>query len=441
MLEGVDKRRIIKLVHACINAIGTPIPGPVDRPGRFWSRHGVSVNILGIEGARSFEQLVQLLMTKGRIAGVSLNQLYAEKTIEQKAQDFISTVVDQHDRFATRDQIAAIYDYWARDFEVKFPVTKYYAVVANVRLVQPLQIGQATFRPFTQETQQEVLHAFASIVDSTQDSQGVKASIKEQASEVLSVGSNNVLAEIELENVDRTLGYQLCLTYTQSALNVLRFYGYFLYSRAQKPHVDIRGQLYRDRLGIIAIAPQQSFGMHVEVTGPIVIYDLSDNNRQKLEELGLSYVSHLLAARRNDNLGEVEASLLAAIEWAGRAAQSTEPEARYLNLWIGIETLLTCDDDTTRQESQGQLIALRASLLLPMKDDQARIRVQNLWNDRLYQVRNDLVHCGGSVDLDEFLPKLELYAPVVILRCVEELSHGPTWSSKTRFLDWVESRG
>lgn len=76
MLTGINKREVVKFTHMCINAIGTPAPGPVKKPLKVWSSQGTSVTILGVDGARAFKELIQYLKT-GYVEGEAVAKIYA----------------------------------------------------------------------------------------------------------------------------------------------------------------------------------------------------------------------------------------------------------------------------------------------------------------------------------------------------------------------------
>lgn len=432
MLTGIDKRKVVKFAHICINAIGAPAPGPVKKPLKVWSSQGTSVTILGVNGARAFKELIQHLKT-GYVDGEAVTKIYAEKTLNSKVQELISDIVNRYDRYATKSQVSSVVDEWVLRFHVDFPLTPYYVPVVNLKLALPLSIGKAVFRPLTPELVDCLLRSHSYIVDHTKASEGLKDKLKQDAADLLRGENCRVLAELLLA-VDASLGDELCIEYVEQSLNVLRYYGYFLYSPSQQAYIGIQGRLSKGTLGTLYVLPEKQSGSSYRHTGPLVTYDLSGEYLDRVKTWGLDFLSRLLA---NKPANELETALITSIEWSGRASQSLQSEARYLNLWTAVEALLTCDEDKGRKkEPQGQLIARRAALMLNIK--KGRESIQNLWNDKLYTVRCDLVHRGSSSELADYLPKLEFYAPLVIMSYIKKLDTGSTWSSKTDFLSWLE---
>ena len=243
------------------------------------------------------------------------------------------------------------------------------------------------------------------------------------------------MAEVH-QAVDESLGYELCAICAEQALNVLRYYSYFLYPRSQQAYIGLQGRLLGGTFGVLSLIPEERTGLSFRQSGPLITYDLSGENLDWVKAWGLDFFSKLLA---DEPSNEVEAALLNGIEWSGRASQSLEPESRYLNLWTAVETLLTSDSDKGREETQAQLVAKRASLSLSFVNAKKREGFQNLWSAKLYKVRCDLVHQGYSKDLVDYLPKLEFYAPRVIMSCIERLASGNTWSTKAEFYSSIEA--
>ena len=436
MLEGINQRKIVKHARACVNAIGTPDPGPVEKPVRAWSSHGVSITILGTEGVRAFNELVKHLLQAGCVEDKLVEQVYARNTLETKTRELIATIANRHGRYATKEQTQLAVEDWMLSFHADFPQQSFYVPVVNLKLASPLSIGKVTFHPLNHDFTAQLISSYNHVVDSSKASDVSKDVLKQRAVELLEGG--DTIAEVCLA-VDTSLGDELCIDYTERALNMLRYYGYFLYPPSNRAYIGIRGHLSRGHYGILQLIPERRSGLTSRLTGPLATYDLSGQNLDKIREWGLEFLSKLLAHEQN---GEVETSLLSAVEWLGRATQSSQPATRYLNLWIGAETLLTCDDDKNRDEKQRQLIAKRVSMILPLVDKSARDSVQNLWTgkSKLYDVRSDIVHSGYSDDLADYLPKLEFYTPRIIMACIKLLMGGNRWPTKSQFLEWLESK-
>ena len=434
MLEIKDEGRLVKLVRACISTIGTPKPGPLRKPLVAWSSYGISVTILGHEGVNAFNKLIQHLENSS-VEGKPVEQIYSEKTLKTKAQDLISDIVNHYGRYATKEQVRAAIDEWVLNFHAAFPSTSYYVPIINLKLADILKIGRVTFHPVSPKFVDQLISSSYNEANFTGVLPELKESLRKHTVDLFQTGKCDAVAEVPL-GVDETLGYELCISYTEQALNVLRYYGYFLYSRSQQTYIGIKGRISRSNFGILHHIAEKMTGLSYRRTGPLVPYDLSGENLDRVREWGLDFLSKLLV---NDELNEVEAALLDAIEWAGRASQSVEAEARYLDLWIAIETLVTCKADQKNEKKRGQLIAKRASMILPFVDEEERDKMRNYWNDKLYKVRCDLVHKGRSEDLGNHLPKLEFYALKVIMSYIERLVDGRTASTKTEFLSQLDA--
>jgi hypothetical protein len=433
MLEMRDERQLVKLVHACVNAIGAPKPRPLRKPLIFWSSYGISVTILGHEGVDAFNKLIQHLENSS-VEGKPVEQIYSEKTLKTKAQDLISDIVNHYGRYATKEQVRAAIDEWILSFHTDFPCASYYVPVINLKVGDLLTIGRVTFHPVSPKFVEQLTSSSYYETNYTGVPSELKESLRKRTVDLLQADKCDAVAEVPL-GVDETLGYELCISYTEQALNVLRYYGYFLYSRPQQAYIGIKGRISRSNFGILHHIPGGRPGLFYKQTGPLVPYDLSRGNLDRLKKWRLAFLSKLLVDKGTD---ELESSLLGAIEWSGRASQSVQAEARYLNLWIAIETLVTCKADQKNEEKQGQLIAKRASMILPFVDEEERDKVQNYWNDKLYRVRCDLVHKGRSEDLADHLPKLEFYAPRVIMSYIEHLVDGSVASTKAEFLSRLD---
>jgi len=422
MLKIEDEKQFVKLVRACINAIGTPKPEPIGEPLVAWSSYGISATVLGRKGVDAFEKLVQHL-GNSYVEGKPAKQIYALKTLRAKAQELISDVVNHYNRYATKEQVRVAIGEWALNFHPDLPSAFYYAPIINLKLTEPLAIGKVILYPASTALVDEIVHNTPDI-------------LKKRVTELFSPKNCDTIAKVPL-CVDETLGHELCVSYTEQALNVLRYYGYFLYSRPEQAYIGIQGHLSKVNFSILHHIPGKKAGLSYRRTGPLAPYDLSGENLEQIRKGGLDFLSTLLA---NDEPNEVEAALLGAIEWAGRASQSLKPEARYLNFWVAIELLLTCDADKRRQDATlGSLIAARASRILPFVNEEERDKARNYWNNKLYKVRCDLVHRGRSEDLADHLPKLESYGPIVIMSYIKKLMSGSAPSSKDVFLSQLDA--
>jgi len=433
MLEMRDEKQLVKLVHTCINAIGAPEPGPIRKPLIAWSSYGISLTILGREGVDAFKKLIHHLEIS-YVEGKPAKQIYGEKSLESKAQDLISKVVNQYGRYCGKAEVSTAIDEWVLGFHADFSRTPYYIPIVNLKLADLLTIGRVTFHPASPEFVDQLISSSYCGAYHTEEPPEPNESLRKRAVDLFRADKCGAVAEVPI-NVNETLGYELCISYTEQTLNVLRYYGYFLYSRPQQTYIGIQGRLLRGSFGILHHIPEKRPGLFYMRTGPLVPYDLSGKKLDVLRKWRLGFLSELLA---KEGTNELESSLLGAIEWSGRASQSVDAEARYLNLWIAIETLVTCKADRINEEKQRQRIAQRVSMILPFVDEDERDKLKSYWNDKLYKVRCDLVHAGRSRDLADHLPKLEYYAPRVIMSYIENLVNGTAASTKTEFLSWLD---
>jgi len=384
MLKIEDEKQFVKLVRACINAIGTPKPEPIGEPLVAWSSYGISATVLGRKGVDAFEKLVQHL-GNSYVEGKPAKQIYALKTLRAKAQELISDVVNHYNRYATKEQVRVAIGEWALNFHPDLPSAFYYAPIINLKLTEPLAIGKVILYPASTALVDEIVHNTPDI-------------LKKRVTELFSPKNCDTIAKVPL-CVDETLGHELCVSYTEQALNVLRYYGYFLYSRPEQAYIGIQGHLSKVNFSILHHIPGKKAGLSYRRTGPLAPYDLSGENLEQIRKGGLDFLSTLLA-----------------------------------NL------LLTCDADKRRQDATlGSLIAARASRILPFVNEEERDKARNYWNNKLYKVRCDLVHRGRSEDLADHLPKLESYGPIVIMSYIKKLMSGSAPSSKDVFLSQLDA--
>jgi hypothetical protein len=146
MVETSGERPLVKLVHACVNAIGAPKPGPLRKPLVAWSSYGISVTILGHEGVDAFNKLIHHLKNSS-VEGKPVKQICGEKTLKTKAQDLISDIVNQYGRYSTKEQIRTTIDEWFLHFYTEVSYTSYFVPVINLKVADLLTIGRVTFHP------------------------------------------------------------------------------------------------------------------------------------------------------------------------------------------------------------------------------------------------------------------------------------------------------
>lgn len=253
MLEMRDERQLVKLVHACVNAIGAPKPRPLRKPLIFWSSYGISVTILGHEGVDAFNKLIQHLENSS-VEGKPVEQIYGEKTLKTKAQDLISDIVNHYGRYATKEQVRTAIDEWVLSFHADFPCTSYYVPIINLKLADLLTIGRVTFHPVSPKFVEQLISSSYYETNYTGVPPELKETLRKRTVDLFQAYKCDAVAEVPL-GVDETLGHELCISYTEQALNVLRYYGYFLYSRPQQAYIGIKGRISRSNFGILHHIP------------------------------------------------------------------------------------------------------------------------------------------------------------------------------------------
>jgi hypothetical protein len=253
-----------------------------------------------------------------------------------------------------------------------------------------------------------------------------------RAEEALSIDfaaefGNKTVARVQVCAVDATAAQSLAVKAVRQTLDCLNFFsndriGTGLYVRG-----DVERGLRVD--AVIHLAePAQPSGRFTSLS-PRRSFPI----RQVSQRRGFGRISELL---KKDTLSQLEARILKAIQWAGRARVERRTEQSFLLFAVALETLLLKDSGSPT-ELQYKL-KLRTALLVSGRDlASKKLTVRQIGD--LYTTRSKIVHAGKFDVTDSELELIDQYARVA-LSVVLDREPFRTMTEEKDFEDWFEAR-
>jgi hypothetical protein len=184
---------------------------------------------------------------------------------------------------------------------------------------------------------------------------------------------------------------------------------------------------------VCAPVVEQDFSLHVPLSRSGPLLPCSLRSLKSIRALGpsLHRVEELM---RQEAEAPIAAVMLAAVQWAGRAAVEPTREQAFLLYAIALETLMLPEDDR-----QGLTYRLRLRVAHLLGRNGAERKELSLRIRDLYEVRSSIVH-SGSYEVSEIdLSRMRLITRQCILRT---LVHRRIRQFRTpkEFGEWFESR-
>jgi hypothetical protein len=212
-------------------------------------------------------------------------------------------------------------------------------------------------------------------------------------------------------------------------LDLLRYAVPTLYPKNYRVAVGLLGDVFSTRR-VVPIHSPQNFNITVESIGPLAPLELSPQNVEVMEQLGVFDASAILKKPRK-GLTDFEDALLRGIHWF--ADSQTQPELgnKLLSLMTCLETFFTPKDGNPI----GTAIAEGVAILVTDGIENRR-RVKQKIKD-YYRMRSGISHGGRKAILESDLAVLERITQIVTEQMINRRSE---FLTRQALLDWIEEQ-
>lgn len=238
---------------------------------------------------------------------------------------------------------------------------------------------------------------------------------------------NDVLATARVRAIDDIAARDIGMATVRRALDVLNFFAPFLHERPSRyrAYVALDGA----RQPTPWILNQGTKVRWSEGWGErFSAIDLKLYRSRRAREIGVSRTSRILGS---EQVTDLEARIVNALAWAGRAEVEVRPEQSFLLFAIALEALLA------KRSSHGgvsERVRLRAAHVIGTLPETRKRVAEEM--GRLYRLRSELVHAGDASALTEddlkALRELVLRALTALLmskryRALRSVAEFETW--------------
>ncbi len=215
-------------------------------------------------------------------------------------------------------------------------------------------------------------------------------------------------------------------------LDLLRYAISVLSSRNLNIAVGLQGEV----VNVIRTTPTlaldgQSYELPSSYKGPLQPFELSPENIQKMEQIGVFKVADVL--KIPGKMTDFEKTLLHGIHWFATSQTQFEKENEFLNLMTCLETFLTPSGTTLISPSLANLVAEGTARLLT-----AELKNRMALKERLkslYGARSGVSHGGEKAILESDLADLRSIAKELIFQMIERKDEFPTHKALLKWLD------
>jgi len=215
-------------------------------------------------------------------------------------------------------------------------------------------------------------------------------------------------------------------------LDLLRYAISVLSSRNLNIAVGLQGEV----VNVIRTTPTlaldgQSYELPSSYKGPLQPFELSPENIQKMEQIGIFKVADVL--KIPGKMTDFEKTLLHGIHWFATSQTQFEKENEFLNLMTCLETFLTPSGTTLISPSLANQVAEGTARLLT-----AELKNRVALKERvksLYGTRSGVSHGGEKAILESDLADLGSIAKELIFQMIERKDEFPTHKTLLKWLD------
>jgi len=175
----------------------------------------------------------------------------------------------------------------------------------------------------------------------------------------------------------------------------------------------------------------QSYELPSSYKGPLQPFELSPENIQNIEQIGIFKVAEVL--KLPGKMTDFEKTLLRGIHWFATSQTQFEKENEFLNLMTCLETFLTPSGAALISPSLANQVAEGAARLLTTELENRKALTKRIQS--LYGMRSGVSHGGQKAILETDLADLRNIAKELIFQMIERKDKFLTHKALLKWLD------
>lgn len=325
------------------------------------------------------------------------------------------------------DQLTHEYDIYSREHVVYIPL-------AGVNLpTDSFPMGNIVFRKMTEIYLNDLFDRIKSIVLFTPSEPEVKEKYILRVKQGLETLRDAICAEYHIV-AEPQRARERAEEETRDVLDLLRYSISLLYPEKLNVGVGFQGEIISFiRIEPILSSDEQSFELHHSHKGPLCPFELSTDNLQKLEQVGIFKVADML--KYPEKATDFDKTLLRGIHWFANSRIQFERENEFLNLMTCLETFLTRSGQAFISPSLAEQVADSVARLLTTKLENRKALKQRVKD--LYGMRSGVSHGGAKTILETNLTDLRNIAKELIFQMIERKDE---FRTHQEFLNWIDER-
>lgn len=418
MNEKAKERLIEDIVNLASNAVDPSAKG--DRRTRIISSEGRTFALTD-----DFVDLCDAVRTR-LLKDHGWSEKFSERYLDNLLHKLLADLIEGgNSAGASRalDDLISEFRSYTREHVVYIPL------VGIEMSADTLEIGNVVLTKMTEDRLSQLTQDLESAVHSTTSPADVKERVIEvQRTEVLDPLQGTVSAEARFL-AEPARAMERAKEETRRAMDLLWYAVPALYTQPLRVAVGLQGEVLGSRRWIpVQSQAPPSFNLHLETVGALAPFQLSQENLEHMDRIGVFTVSKVLQ-KRASQLTEFERTVLRGIHWFANSQIQVEKENELLSLITCLETYLTPRDASPVQTAIAEGVSIVLEAGVP-KRRHLKKRIKEF-----YAMRSAISHGGRKAILESDLAELRLIAGGLTMRMIERIG---AFTAQQDLLHWLE---
>jgi len=368
-------------------------------------------------------------LIKGLLKENDWSEKFSEKYIEKALNSIIARVIQSLEKQKdTMDLLKNLINDLVNYNQEQIVLVPLSGIVMQL---DSIQLGKVTIYTITKERAEELFAKIETIILSTRHTEEEKQQMIQTEREYFLRGiQNNVCAELRMI-AEPGRAQERAEEETRRALEILRYSISSLYPDNCRISVSLMGEITSTpRWTPVISSDCKSFTWNSQVIGPLTPFELRDDKINKMERIGASKLSDILA-KPEKQLTDFEKTLLRALHWFSSSLTQDEIENQLLNMITCLEALLTPRD----RNPIGTAIAEGVAILTTTGFENRIILKKKV--QKIYSLRSAVSHGWKKEIFESDVKELREISKTLIKTMIERKNE---FKSQKDILDWIEKQ-
>jgi hypothetical protein len=414
----IDQDQINQIMKSLVLAEST------FRLTRLIADEGISFMLVD-DAINEYKKLLERLLQQER-----WQEKFSADYLDKAIQRIVASLIkEKQTELAGRlfDQLTNEYEIYSREHVVYVPL-------AGISLpIDSFPMGKIIFRKMTGAYLIELLEQMKTITMLTLSESEVKEEHILRTKQKLEALKGTICAEYHVV-AEPQRAKERAEEEIRAVLDLLRYSISLLYSEGLNVEAGLQGEV----ISVIRTEPilsldGQSFELHHSRKGPLCPFELSTDNIQKMDQVGIFKVAEIL--KHPEKATGFDKTLLRGIHWFATSRTQFERENEFLNLMTCLETFLTRSGQAFINPSLADQVADGVARLLTTKLENRKALKQRIKD--LYGMRSGVSHGGAKTILETNLTDLRNIAKELIFQMIERKDE---FRTHQEFLNWLDER-